>query len=394
MVTLAGDSLSPEKQRELAFLRNLGIPGFAASLKPPELSAEQLEKSHLTAAEWEAEKQAIRQRLARQVQGYLQVWVEDVGAQAVPATIAILNGEDNPRLQRIGAANSLSAMVISPFSYTFAREAEAEDEARVVATWKLLWERERTGFSEVDPDRAIFLRTALEEMSAATRKEMFERLQAGDLQREDAPYFADVLLGESTRAEKEVAAEFLRLFLSARIQTELSRNANDAKIHEVAANWTAHYESMHETYHPSLGRKLYYLVADTQYAHMVWRLMTFQFGRSSLKTRDPVSKLLWEAFWQSAPLVLLAQIVIYLVAVPAGVVAAVNRNGWIDRVTSLTLFLLYSVPPFVAGMMFLLFFAYDGYLEWFPMERLHSPARRTSALWPIFSTTCGMPRDR
>jgi peptide/nickel transport system permease protein len=37
----------------------------------------------------------------------------------------------------------------------------------------------------------------------------------------------------------------------------------------------------------------------------------------------------------------------------------------------LGLFLLYSVPPFVAGMLFLLYLSYGEYLKIFPMERLH-----------------------
>jgi peptide/nickel transport system permease protein len=370
--TLARGDLTAEQQAELNFLRGLDVPQFTTSLRPPELSEEQLAASRLTAAEWEAEKRVIRQRLARQVQGYLQVWIENIGAQAVPEAIAILESTESLRLQKIGAVNCLAGMVVSPFVYTFSRDGDAEEEQRVVATWKLLWERERASFEPVDPDRAAALRKILDAMAESSRTEMFKTLQSGKLAREDGPFFAEVLLGESTRPEKIAAAEFLRLYLNARIQTDLSRSADDAKIDEVASNWISHYESLREIYHPTTVQKVYLFFADTQYAHMVWRLVTFQFGRSSLKTRDPVSTLIWNAFWESAPLVLLAQIVIYLVAVPAGVVAAVNRNNWIDRGTTMVLFLLYSIPPFVAGMMFLLFFAFGDYLKWFPMERLHS----------------------
>jgi peptide/nickel transport system permease protein len=369
---LAGSDLSDQQQAELAFLQDLDIPNFTANLHPPDLDAQQLAASHLTPQQWEAEKLAIRERLARQVEGYLQVWIEDIGAQAVPDTIAILQDPQTPRQQKIGAVNCLAGMVISPFVYTLSREPEADEEQRLVATWKLLWDRQKANFDPVDVDRAAALQKLLAEMTTVSRSEMFKTLQSGKLSREDAPFFADVLLGESSRNEKAVAAEFLRLYVNARIQTELAPAADEATVAKIAGNWIAHYESLYRLYHPTLPQKLYLLVADTQYAHMVWRLATFQFGRSSLKTRDPVSKLLWDAFWESAPLVLMAQVVIYLVAVPAGVLAAVNRNNWIDRSTTLALFLLYSIPPFVAGMMFLLYFAYGDYLKWFPMMRLHS----------------------
>ncbi len=74
----------------------------------------------------------------------------------------------------------------------------------------------------------------------------------------------------------------------------------------------------------------------------------------------------------SAPLMLMAELVIYLVAVPLGVLCAVERGRLADRLISLGLFLLYSIPPAVAGMLFLLYLCYGDYLKIFPMERLHS----------------------
>jgi peptide/nickel transport system permease protein len=85
-----------------------------------------------------------------------------------------------------------------------------------------------------------------------------------------------------------------------------------------------------------------------------------------------VSEKVWAAVLVSAPLMILSELMIYLVAVPLGIVCAVNRNGWLDRGISLGLFLLYSVPPFVAGMLFLLFLCYGDYLKLFPMLGLHA----------------------
>jgi ABC-type dipeptide/oligopeptide/nickel transport system permease component len=69
---------------------------------------------------------------------------------------------------------------------------------------------------------------------------------------------------------------------------------------------------------------------------------------------------------------LLSQVVIYLVAVPLGVACAVRRGKLTDRLISFVLFVLYSIPPFVAAMLFLLFFCYGTYLKWFPTLGLHS----------------------
>src|SRR5262249_52406148 len=51
----------------------------------------------------------------------------------------------------------------------------------------------------------------------------------------------------------------------------------------------------------------------------------------------------------------------------------VYRNRLIDRGISLGLFFLYSIPPFVAGMLFLVVLCYhDTETRWFPMVGLHS----------------------
>jgi ABC-type dipeptide/oligopeptide/nickel transport system permease component len=105
---------------------------------------------------------------------------------------------------------------------------------------------------------------------------------------------------------------------------------------------------------------------------MIWRLATFNFGRSALKTREPVSEKIWDAMLVSVPLMLMAELVVYFVAVPLGILCGVNRGNFVDRSTSTILFFLYSVPAFVAGMLFLLFFCYGKYLAIFPMDRLHS----------------------
>lgn len=45
------------------------------------------------------------------------------------------------------------------------------------------------------------------------------------------------------------------------------------------------------------------------------------------------------------------------------------------------LFLLYSIPAFVAAMLFLLFFCYGSYLKWFPTLGLHSYGAENLSWW-------------
>jgi peptide/nickel transport system permease protein len=368
---LASNASSDEAAGRLTFLRALGVPEFDQRLHPPDLSPEQLQASDLTPEQWEREKAETRTSLARAVDGYLQIWCEDIGSHGVAPAIDMLSASDvEPRL-RIGLIRCLSLMVVNPFVYTYSRQPSPDETPGVVAVWTRLWQQEQHRFPPLDPARRQTLAAKVRSIAAETsRKKMFDELELLDAT--DAPYFAELLLGEAPLAEKVPAAEFLRLYISTRINLEVPNGAPDKEAQQVADNWIAHYQSHRNQYEFTSAAKAWYVIADTQYAHMVWRLVTFDFGRSTLRTREPVSELIWNAVLVSAPLMLMAETAIYAVAIPLGVWCAVKRGRTVDRSVSLTLFFLYSIPPFVAGMLFLLLFCYGDYVKWFPMERLHS----------------------
>ncbi len=171
----------------------------------------------------------------------------------------------------------------------------------------------------------------------------------------------------------------------------MATNASAAEVAEAAANWLEHYQLHQAEYEPSTLTKLWNIVSDTQYSHMIARLATFQFGRSMLKTHEPVSDRIWDAFLVSAPLMFMSELLIYIVAVPLGILCGVFRNGWTDRGISFGLFLLYSLPGFVAAMLFLVFLCYGDYFQWlqdrvdwfpFPTQGLHSDNAQTMSWIP------------
>jgi peptide/nickel transport system permease protein len=170
------------------------------------------------------------------------------------------------------------------------------------------------------------------------------------------------------------------------LKLDVPTNASADEVAEATANWLEHYRLHQSEYEPSTLAKLWYIVGDTQYSHMVARLVTFDFGRSTLKTHEPVSDRIWEAFKISAPLMFLSELLIYIVAVPLGILCGVFRSGWTDRAISFGLFMLYSVPAFVAAMLFLVFLCYGDYFQWlqdrvdwfpFPTQGLHSDNAQT-----------------
>lgn len=369
--TLAEDAEDDESRARLKVLRRLDIGDFDEKLNPPDLSPSELEASGLTAEQWEQNKHETRAGLARAVEGFLQIWCEDIGAHAVPAAMELLQDEASDRRLKIGVIRCLSSMVANPFVYTYSRHPTDAQTDSITGTWRSLWKSQQGEFAEIDPDRDEVLARRLEQMAEMqSRADMFRELEQFD--RDDAPFFADVLLGDSTLQQKVIAAEFLSLYTSKRLRVDVSIQATQQDVDEVSADWLSHYDVRRANYHPSFGTRLWSVVADTQYAHMVVRLVTFNFGRSTLKTREPVSEKIWNGLVVSAPLMFMAQLFIYLVAVPLGMICAVKRRQWADRIISLVLYFLYSIPPYVAGMLLLLFLCYGNYAKWFPMERLHS----------------------
>lgn len=93
------------------------------------------------------------------------------------------------------------------------------------------------------------------------------------------------------------------------------------------------------------------------------------FGISYLDKR-PVSSILSEALPWTAFLSVIAIILSYLIAIPIGVLSAVWRNTVWERVITVFLFLLYSMPTFWIGSMAIIFLCSPDYLDIFPATGL------------------------
>lgn len=65
----------------------------------------------------------------------------------------------------------------------------------------------------------------------------------------------------------------------------------------------------------------------------------------------------------------------YIVSVPIGIYSAYRRNGAFDRLSSLGLFILYSLPVFFVGTWLLYMFANPDNLTWFPESGIMDPSR-------------------
>ncbi len=351
----------PSLAEQLAFLRSLGIDAFESRLIDPQQ----------------------HERLARAILHYVQTFCEDHGVYAVPAAMELLRSSETSRRLRLGAVRCLIHMVVEPFQYTYPAQSQPSDDPKdpVVGVWKRFWHLRSREYPPVEEDRREVLDRLFAALVAeASRTKQVELLERFD--RDDVPYFIEKLFHSTQPEEKRMAAAAVKLFVARPLELETPPEATDAQLEEAAGNWLLHFELYRARYEPTLLGRLWAIVADTQYAHMVWRLLSFQFGRSAVKTREPVVQKIWSALVVSFPLMLMAELIIYLVAVPLGILCAVRRGTLADRLITLGLFLLYSIPGFVAGMLFLIFLCYGDFLKIFPSLGLHSEGAEN---WGFFA---------
>jgi peptide/nickel transport system permease protein len=104
---------------------------------------------------------------------------------------------------------------------------------------------------------------------------------------------------------------------------------------------------------------------------------------SSPITGQEVSDVLLQRLPISLSLVGLAMVFAFVIGCTAGTVAALHRNGWVDRVVNGISALFMAVPSFVVGIVLVLVFALT--LSWFPATG-YAPLSEGIGPWLQFTT--------
>lgn len=103
--------------------------------------------------------------------------------------------------------------------------------------------------------------------------------------------------------------------------------------------------------------------APLRYLDWTSRILSSDFGLS-LRTREPVSAMIAARLPVTVQLTILSMLVAALIGIPLGVVAALNRNSWIDLVVSVTALAGMALPFFWAGILLIRLFSIQ--LGWLP----------------------------
>jgi peptide/nickel transport system permease protein len=216
-------------------------------------------------------------------------------------------------------------------------------------------------------------------------------------------------------ARRDAAVYFLRLAAPRRLKepfakhsSEAVRTYNDevqaeaAKLRElrytldapeddkrrVVQGWESWYDANQRRFRYGLGDEVRIFFLDTRFARYWANLLDLDFG-VSLVNREPVVATLVSKLKYSLSLSVASLVLSYLIAVPLGVFSAVRKDSRADRVLTLLLFTLYSLPSFFVATLLLYFFSEGSdypSLRWFPTGGFQSAGG--SAL-----TTFGTIRD-
>lgn len=108
-----------------------------------------------------------------------------------------------------------------------------------------------------------------------------------------------------------------------------------------------------------------------QYGKWLHRLVTLDFGESYVDHQPVLTKIT-----RALPITLLLNfltiIIIYIISVPLGVIAAIKPQSCFDYGSSVLLFILYSLPAFWVAAILMAYLAGGDYFNWFPIMGISS----------------------
>lgn len=117
-------------------------------------------------------------------------------------------------------------------------------------------------------------------------------------------------------------------------------------------------------------------------AYLSWagRLAVLDFG-NSYKDQRPVSTIILERLPVTLQINLVSILLAYVISIPVGVHSAVRGGRLSERVTTVVLFVLYSLPTFWVAYILIYFFALGGKFGIFPAGQISSTEAAAFGLW-------------
>ena len=158
-------------------------------------------------------------------------------------------------------------------------------------------------------------------------------------------------------------------------QLHYAFDAPEPEKRAVLRGWAEWYGQVKQRFDYPWGERLRILLLDTRFATYWSNLVRLDFG-ISLTTRQPVLETLVSKLRYTLSLSVASLLLAYIIAVPLGIFSAVRRDTRADRVLTVALFMLYSLPSFFVATLLLFFFSEGSdwvALRLFPTGGFQSP---------------------
>jgi peptide/nickel transport system permease protein len=118
----------------------------------------------------------------------------------------------------------------------------------------------------------------------------------------------------------------------------------------------------------------------TQYWLWISKVVVLDFGTEFNRPNIHIMDELWRRMAVTLSITGVSVFLIYLLAIPLGIMSAVRQGTTVDKATTMFLFLLYSLPTFWAGLMLIIIFGQTG-LGLLPVLGLHDKDAATMTDW-------------
>jgi peptide/nickel transport system permease protein len=107
-----------------------------------------------------------------------------------------------------------------------------------------------------------------------------------------------------------------------------------------------------------------------QYILWASKLVTLDLGRSFSQDRRPVADKIIERIPITVALNVLSMVLIIAIAIPVGVLSAVYRDSFFDKITSILVFIGFAIPTFWLALLLMILFGVN--LGWLPISGIRS----------------------
>jgi peptide/nickel transport system permease protein len=116
-------------------------------------------------------------------------------------------------------------------------------------------------------------------------------------------------------------------------------------------------------------------------AYFVWlgNVVQLDLGKSISQNNAPVARLIWERMPATLLLSVTSLVLTYMLSIPIGLWATVHSGTLRERTASSLLYMLYSLPAFVAALFLQLMLAVK--LEWLPLFGMTGDNFESLSLW-------------